>query len=131
MNEKQDYLRKIFVAAMAAGLCKTQKEFAELLEIDRTGLSAAMNGNEKNLTDSLIKKVRRFAQEHDLEGEQAEEQPRKKGRTIEIPEETLELYTSLAKSVDRLSSMVERMMPGSSVFPGGVYTTPKNSRTEK
>lgn len=117
-NERQEYLRKIYFAALSAGLCSTQKEFAELLEIDRTGLSSAMNGSERNLTNSLIKKVRMFAEVNGLDG--GLPALPKKRRTIEIPEETLELYTALAKSVDRLSSMVERMIPGAS-------DTPKNA----
>ena len=126
METKKDYLNCIYHLAVIAGLCTQKREFAELLEVNRSGLSSAMSGDEKNLTDSLIRKVKAFAREHGLEGgapapavqPEPEVQPK---RTIEIPAETLELYTSLAKSVDRLSAMVERMMPGASVYGAGVF----------
>ena len=126
MNDKKEYIRNVMLKAMAAGLCSKQFEFAQILGVSRSGLSAALNGDEKNLTDSLIRKVKAFAREHGLEGgapapavqPEPEVQPK---RTIEIPAETLELYTSLAKSVDRLSAMVERMMPGASVYGAGVF----------
>lgn len=123
METKKDYINRIFHLAVIAGLCTQKKEFADLLEVNRSGLSSAMNGDEKNLTASLIRKVRKFAEANGLEGEgpaQAEPEE-KKQRTIEIPAETLELYTSLAKSVDRLSAMVERMMPGASMYGASVF----------
>lgn len=126
METKKDYLNRIYHLAVIAGLCTQKREFAELLEVNRSGLSSAMSGDEKNLTDSLIRKVKAFAREHGLEGGapapavQPEPEVQSK-RTIEIPAETLELYTSLAKSVDRLSAMVERMMPGASVYGAGVF----------
>lgn len=123
METKKDYVNRIYRLAVYAGVVTNKKEFADLLEINRSGLSAALNGNEKHLTDRFVRKVQKFAEAHHLEGDvpfQAQPEEPKKSRTIEIPEETLELYTSLAKSVDRLSAMVERMMPGSSAF-GGVF----------
>ena len=135
METKKDYLNRIYHLAVITGLCTQKREFAELLGVNRSGLSSAMNGDEKNLTDSLIRKVEAFAIVHGLEGNapttivQPEPEVKPK-RTIEIPEETLELYTSLAKSVDRLSAMVERMMPGASVFGTGVFggANPKADR---
>lgn len=50
--------------ARSARIVKTRADFADLLEINRSSLSAAMNGNEKYLTDSLEKKVRLFYSEH-------------------------------------------------------------------
>lgn len=62
--DKKERLNFIFEQTRAAGLAKTQKDFAALLEVNRTGLSAAMNGDEKNLTDSLVKKANKFYEEH-------------------------------------------------------------------
>ena len=70
--EKQDYIQSIFSLAKAKGKCHTQKEFAALLGINDKGLSAAMNGNPKFLTDSLVKKVRAWAS---LEALDIEETP--------------------------------------------------------
>jgi phage repressor protein C with HTH and peptisase S24 domain len=45
-------------------MVKTRAEFADLLEINRSSLSAALNGNEKYLTESLERKVRSFQETH-------------------------------------------------------------------
>lgn len=50
---------------------------------------------------------------------------------MKISAETLELYTSLAKSVDQLSDMVERMMQGASVFDTGVFVGMKPKAERK
>ena len=56
----QLYLQGAYRRAVGAGKCRTLKEFAELIGVDRTGLSSALNGSEKHLTKSLVKKVRAF-----------------------------------------------------------------------
>jgi UbiD family decarboxylase len=106
MKEEKNYLKKIYGAAVAAGLCSTQKEFAELLEVDRTSLSAAMNGNPRNLTTRFLAKVEKFAKQYKLDGEPAPEPPKKQ---IVIPEETLELYTNLSETCRNLSAILARM----------------------
>ena len=53
-------LRGIYRELVNAGIVSSQRDFARLLDVNEKGLSAAMNGNEKNLTDSLISKVIRF-----------------------------------------------------------------------
>lgn len=70
--EKQDYLQSIFSLAKSRGKCHTQKEFAALLGVNDKGLSSAMNGNPKFLTDSLVAKVRAWA---DREAMNVEEVP--------------------------------------------------------
>lgn len=58
--DKQARLTFIFEQARAAGFAKTQKDFAALLNINRSALSAALNGNETYLTDNLMEKVEEF-----------------------------------------------------------------------
>lgn len=58
--DMQEFINQVFEQARSAKLVKTRADFADLLEINRSSLSAAMNGNEKYLTDSLEKKVRKF-----------------------------------------------------------------------
>lgn len=68
--DKQERLIFVFEQSRAAGLVKTQKDFAAILGINRAGLSAAMNGNETYLTDNLLKKVNKFYEENfDGEGD--------------------------------------------------------------
>lgn len=58
--DMKEFINQVFERARSAKLVKTQGDFADILEINRSSLSAAMNGNEKYLTDSLYKKVRKF-----------------------------------------------------------------------
>lgn len=69
MEEKQEYLKRIYSLSVARGLCGTQKEFATLLEIDPTTLSAAMNASPRALTDRLVKRLHKFAEQNGLESE--------------------------------------------------------------
>lgn len=62
--DKQARLTFIFEQARAAGFAKTQKDFAALLNINRSALSAALNGNETYLTDNLMEKVEEFYKEN-------------------------------------------------------------------
>lgn len=65
--ENKDYLNAIYRAACFKGLCSSVKEFADILDMSRTSLSSAMNGNEKYLNPTFMKKVRLFAQMNGLE----------------------------------------------------------------
>lgn len=67
--KRQERLTFIFEQARVAGLAKTQGDFAKILDINRSVLSAAMNGNETYLTDNLMRKVERFyAENFDSDG---------------------------------------------------------------
>lgn len=113
-DEKKDYIRRVYALALNAGICHTMKDFAALLGINRSGLSSAINGNEKALTDSLVSKVRSWAIINGLEGEKPREPEKPTRPDIVIPAATMDLYTSMAKSIDRLTLLVERLQPGAS-----------------
>jgi hypothetical protein len=112
VEERQDYLQKVFKAALGAGLCRNTKQFAELLGIDRTGLSTALNGGEHNLTESLIKKTRLWAKANGLEDGDGnilavkQQQPQQQG--VWIPPETLELYNNIAATCRNLSEILKK-----------------------
>ena len=112
LEEKQGYLQKIFKAALGAGIIRTVKQFAEALDIDKGGLSSALNGKERYLTDSLIKKVKRWAKDNGLEDEEGNistvkrQQPQLQG--VWIPPETLELYNNIAATCRNLSEILKR-----------------------
>lgn len=125
MVEKKEYLLKIYNLAALRGLCRTKKEFAGLLGVNDKGLSAAMNGSEKNLTDSLVEKVRRFSLEHDLEGDAPKEQ-----RGVFIPEATQAMFDNMAETI-RIQAQMLASLQASTPFMSGTFATPKNSRTEK
>ena len=108
LDERKDYLQKIYHAALGAGLCRTVKEFAEGLNMDRTGLSAALNGSERNLTESLIKKVQHYALLNNLESINKPEQQPHQQQGVWIPPETLELYNNIAATCRNLSEILKR-----------------------
>lgn len=67
IEEKSQYLQKIYHLASARGLCTTRRTFAVLLGVSDKGLSSAMNGDPRNCTPSLIRKVQDWAQLNGLE----------------------------------------------------------------
>lgn len=62
--DKKETLNQLFEQIRSAGLARTQRDFATILGINEKGFSAAMNGNEKYLTDSLVNKVTKFYEEN-------------------------------------------------------------------
>ena len=55
--EKANRIREAFESLRFKGVIKTQKEFAQLIDIAPNSLSRAINGNETYLTDNLMSKV--------------------------------------------------------------------------
>lgn len=128
METKKEYLERIFYNARRHGFCKTQKEFAELLGMNPSTISNAMKGEERYLTDSIVRRVKAWelqVLQPQMEGtEQSREQQRP---DIVIPAATMDLYTSMAKSIDRLSALVERLTEGKMTGAStGAYIAPKN-----
>lgn len=70
--DNKDYVNSIYRAACYKGICSSVTEFAEKLDTNRSGVSSALNGKEKYLTKSFIRKVRAFAMEYGLDGNQVE-----------------------------------------------------------
>lgn len=56
-------LRGVYQQLVEAGHVTSQRDFARLLDVNEKGLSSAMNGNEKNLTASLVAKATRLRDE--------------------------------------------------------------------
>lgn len=131
METKKEYLERIFYQARMRGLCTTQGKFAELLGMNPSTISNALKGNEKYLTDNIIKRVQSWERQV-LQPMEAPERGREESKPdIVIPAATMEMYTSMAKSIDRLSALVEKLMPGASAYtvPGSGYQ--KNFQTDK
>lgn len=104
MEEKQEFLRRVFHAAQLRGLCRTQKEFAALVGADKSAISSAMNGNERFLTDSLVFKVRLFA---DREGLETDGQAPKKRETMEIPVDFKQMLDNMSEVLASQSRLLE------------------------
>ena len=130
METKKDYLERIFFEARKAGLCKTQKQFADLLGMNPSTISNALKGDEKYLTDNIIRRVQTWERQV-LQREVPAPAPVQDTRPdIVIPAATMDLYTAMAKSIDRLSALVERLQPGASASFIQGYA-PKNSPTDR
>ena len=61
--DKKETLNSIYRQLCATGIVTTKKEFAQLLGVNDKGLSSAMNGSERHLTDSLVAKAVRLLNE--------------------------------------------------------------------
>lgn len=119
----KNLLWQVYHRALAAGLCTSKAEFADVVGVGRSSLSAAMNAGDKSLTDSLVKKVSTWAQLNGLMNEpQAEPKPQ---RSVIIPEETLELYNNLSETCRNLSALLMQYQAAGAV-PMSVGTAPKN-----
>jgi hypothetical protein len=106
-EEKLKYLNESMYSLRAAGIIKTQGDFADLLGINRTSLSAAKACRPDYLTDQLIFRIR------DLMEEYPEANPQKRKEDNEgvfIPSKTMEMYTAMATSIERLTRIVENYL---------------------
>lgn len=57
-SEKYNFLLESFQTLRTNGVIKTWADLSELLDMNRSSLSAAKNGDERYLTDSLISKIK-------------------------------------------------------------------------
>ena len=55
--EKAQRLNEVYKFVFGHFDIKSQKDFADFLKVQRTGLSAAMNGSKANLTKNLFIKI--------------------------------------------------------------------------
>lgn len=103
LEEKKEIVVSVYRKALGAGLCRTVKEFAELLGMNVSGVSSALNGSERHLTNSLIAKVTRW-EKNNL----GEETMKIKQPDIVIPAETQEMYNNMARAIADLSDILRR-----------------------
>lgn len=54
---RQEKLKRILSYLKGNRIISTQKDLAIILDIDKTNLSSALNGNERYLTDNLFDKI--------------------------------------------------------------------------
>lgn len=57
LYNRKEFIREAFSSLKKQGVIKTWTDFADRLEINRSVLSAAKNGDERYLTESLILKI--------------------------------------------------------------------------
>ena len=106
MENKQEILNNVYEALLAKGRITGKKGFAALLGVNYSNLVAAMNGNPKSLTDSLVAKALQL-----LPGET----PPKKEKTemekaIEAIQSSNLITLKAQEQTDRLLTLLELQM---------------------
>ena len=66
-QEKKDKLNSLFTQLYSSGKVHTKKQFAELLGMSYSNIVMAMNGDERYLTDKLIKRVEQILEKPNIE----------------------------------------------------------------
>ena len=129
-QEKQEYIKKVYGQAIGAGLVRTMKEFAGALEIDVSGLSSAINGKERYLTDRLVRKVERYAAANGLDGNPlpAQQQRQIPGEVggVFVPEPLRAMFENMTETI-RLQA---QMLASGPFTPGASMYGQKNFRTD-
>lgn len=65
LDQKLEIFNNAFLTLRTKGIIKNYQEFAKLVDISKNSMSAAKNGNEAYLTDSLISKILGVMKEYD------------------------------------------------------------------
>lgn len=126
METKKDYVNRIYRLALFAGLVENKKEFADLLEMERSSVSGTMNGNEKNLTDRFVRRVQKFAEAHHLDEGTPDVVPEPQAQT-----EPEDWKQRLIESQQRTIEALTQMQTGVPAYMGGVFAPKNTGRTEK
>lgn len=119
-EEKKTYILRIFNLASARGLCRTRGEFAALVGINPSVLSSAINGSERNLTDSLLRKVQALSRRYQLDGEEADPQFPPTSGGVWLPAETAQLYNNMSETIRIQAEMLaiyQRTIPAQKNYP--------------
>lgn len=119
MEDKRGYINRVYRLAVLNGLCTSQKDFAELLKVNKTSLSTAMNGG-KTLTESLTLKVQSFARLNGLEENPAQQAP-PPAPDLVIPAATAELYRNMSETIRIQAEVIAKLQGGAMT-----YYAPKN-----
>lgn len=94
-NEKLQAFKEAYERCLATGMVRNQNEFSALLDVSRTTISSAMNGSPKHLTDSLVSKAVRVANELD--------------KRIQSPEHTVPIFPFSIRGGASLNDISEGM----------------------
>ena len=111
METHKDYILRLYNEARGVGLCHTQGEFAKLLGIDKSTLSGALHGNEKNLTLRLIRRLQAWEKQV-LEPKRAPKEEKAPQPDIIIPAATAQLYNNMSATIRIQAELIARLQGG-------------------
>ena len=126
METRKDYINRIDTEARTCGLCRKQKEFAELLGMNSSTLSNALRGDERYLSDSFVKRVQAWEKQVLEPRRKVQEEHRP---DIVIPAATADLYNNMSETIRIQAELIARLQSGIVGAAPGAYA-PKNFRTE-
>ncbi len=112
MEDKKDYLLRVFNLARAKGLCRTQMEFSELLGVHKSTISSALHRPDY-LTDNLIRRVKLWAKQNGVE---EDEKPKPQEPDIIIPAATAQLYNNMSETIRIQAELIARLQTGAGVY---------------
>lgn len=143
-EEKLNYVQNVFKTGLGLGLFRTVKQWAELLGVDKSGLSSAMNGSDRNLTDNLVRKIEIWANENigkyvvkpdgseafvmNLDDLKPDKEKEHNARGIYLPEETRAMYENMTETIRIQAEIIARMQAGT--LPSYIPSS-KNASLEK
>lgn len=105
-EEKLAFLNEVLYCVKAKKIVRTQTEFARAIGVDPATLSLAKNGRDEYLSDSLFFRIRDFLHRNNIVLPSEEKQHPK---SVSVPLETIELFTTMSATIERLTKEVERL----------------------
>lgn len=105
-EERLSILNESIYVCKAKGIVRNQNEFARMIGVVPTTISSAKGGKEDYLTDQLIFRIRDFLRRS---GVTLPSEDKTTPTAISVPVETIDLYTSMAASIERLTKETERL----------------------
>lgn len=113
MNERQKRLTEVYEHLRQHFGIHTKSDFAKAIDYGRTSMSAAMNGNEKYLTNNLFESICNtykdvFNIDYLLNGNGELLTPMEESKVIDIEKTSIiDLYATLIKEVEGLRMMLK------------------------
>lgn len=107
MDKSDNRLVQIFEELRGLNLVRTQKEMAELMEVDRTTLSSAMNGNTRVYTQSMVVRAERLRTRL-LNGESTPA-PTPTPKDVAIPSDLLGIIATQAETIRSQQEVIARL----------------------
>lgn len=101
MENQKNELVTIFEKLRAEGRVQTRRDFAELMEVNYTNLSSAMNGDARAYTPKMISRARALLKDSPA--------PSVEQNGVYIPPETLEFINQLSKTIAQQAEIIDRL----------------------
>ena len=98
MEDKKDYLVRIYHLAVAAKIIENKKTFAQRLGVNPSSLSNAFQGDPRYLSEPFMQRVKLFAIENGLE-EAERAQKVMGGSGVWLPEETRQIFENMSETI--------------------------------